>query len=58
MVFEMREKARAAGVLTPHIRPDGSHRSQRETAAFVALNLANLALNLQLGGKLRLPGLW
>ncbi|MFA7585011.1 MAG: acyl-CoA dehydrogenase [Novosphingobium sp.] len=32
MVYEMREKARAAGVLTPHIKPDGSHRSQRETA--------------------------
>lgn len=32
MVFEMREKARAAGVLTPHILPDGSHLSQRETA--------------------------
>ncbi len=32
MVFEMRDKARAAGVLTPHIRPDGTHRTQRETA--------------------------
>lgn len=32
MVYEMREKARAAGVLTPHIKPDGSHRTQRETA--------------------------
>jgi acyl-CoA dehydrogenase len=32
MVFEMREKARAAGVLTPHIKADGTHRSQRETA--------------------------
>jgi acyl-CoA dehydrogenase len=32
MVYEMRDKARAAGVLTPHIKPDGSHRSQRETA--------------------------
>jgi acyl-CoA dehydrogenase len=30
--MELREKARAAGVLTPHIRPDGSHLSQRETA--------------------------
>jgi acyl-CoA dehydrogenase len=28
----MREKARTAGVLTPHILPDGSHLSQRETA--------------------------
>jgi acyl-CoA dehydrogenase len=32
LVFELREKARAAGVLTPHIMPDGSHLSQRETA--------------------------
>jgi len=32
MVFEMREKARAARVLTPHIKADGTHRSQRETA--------------------------
>ena len=32
LVTELREKARAAGVLTPHILPDGSHLSQRETA--------------------------
>lgn len=32
LVMEMREKARAAGVMTPHILPDGSHLSQRETA--------------------------
>ena len=32
LVMEMREKARAAGVLTPHIKPDGSHVTQRETA--------------------------
>src|ERR1700712_4344749 len=32
LVYEMREKARAAGVLTPHVLPDGSHLSQRETA--------------------------
>lgn len=32
LVMEMREKARAAGVLTPHIRTDGRHLSQRETA--------------------------
>lgn len=32
MVYEMREKARAAGVLTPHILPDGTHLTQRETA--------------------------
>ena len=32
LVFEMRDKARAAGVLTPHILSDGSHLTQRETA--------------------------
>jgi acyl-CoA dehydrogenase len=32
LVYEMREKARAAGVLTPHILPDGTHLTQRETA--------------------------
>ena len=32
LVRELREKARAAGVLTPHILPDGSHLTQRETA--------------------------
>ncbi len=32
LVMEMRDKARAAGVLTPHILPDGSHLTQRETA--------------------------
>lgn len=32
LVDEMREKARQAGVLTPHILPDGSHLSQRGTA--------------------------
>ena len=32
LVMEMRGKARAAGVLTPHILADGSHLSQRETA--------------------------
>src|SRR6266852_8128716 len=30
--MELREKARAAGVLTTHILADGSHLSQRETA--------------------------
>ncbi|QBY51431.1 acyl-CoA dehydrogenase family protein [Cupriavidus oxalaticus] len=33
LVAELRDKARAAGVMTPHILPDGSHLSQRETAA-------------------------
>ena len=32
LVTELRGKARAAGVLTPHILSDGSHLSQRETA--------------------------
>jgi acyl-CoA dehydrogenase len=32
VVAEMRAKAKAAGVLTPHILPDGSHLTQRETA--------------------------
>ena len=32
VVQEMREKAREAGVLTPHIREDGSHLSHRDTA--------------------------
>ena len=32
LVEELKERARAAGVLTPHILPDGSHLNQRETA--------------------------
>jgi len=32
LVFELRDMARAAGVLTPHILPDGNHLTQRETA--------------------------
>jgi acyl-CoA dehydrogenase len=32
LVRELRAKARDAGVLTPHILPDGAHLSQRETA--------------------------
>ncbi len=32
LVQELRDKARKAGVLTPHILPDGSHFTQRETA--------------------------
>ena len=32
LVVEMREKARDAGVLTPHILTDGEHLTQRETA--------------------------
>ncbi len=32
LVAELRDKARAAGVLTPHVLADGRHLSQRETA--------------------------
>jgi acyl-CoA dehydrogenase len=32
LVLELKAKARAAGVLSPHILPDGSHLTQRETA--------------------------
>ena len=32
LVVELRAKAKAAGVLTPHILPDGAHMTQRETA--------------------------
>jgi acyl-CoA dehydrogenase len=32
LVLEMKDKAREAGVLTPHIREDGTHLNQRETA--------------------------
>jgi acyl-CoA dehydrogenase len=33
LVAELRERARDAGLLTPHILPDGSHLTQLETAA-------------------------
>jgi acyl-CoA dehydrogenase len=36
LVAELRELARAAGVLTPHILADGSHLSQSETAIVLA----------------------
>lgn len=36
LVAELREKARQAGVLTPHILADGSHLSQRGTALVLA----------------------
>jgi acyl-CoA dehydrogenase len=42
LVHELREKARAAGVMTPHILPDGSHLSQRETA--LVLRMSGLSL--------------
>ena len=51
LVMEMRELARAAGVLTPHIRPDGSHYNQRETAVILIKSgltpLGMLACNTQ-----------
>lgn len=51
LVMEMRELARAAGVLTPHIRPDGSHFNQRETAVILIKSgltpLGMLACNTQ-----------
>jgi acyl-CoA dehydrogenase len=50
LVHEMRGKARAAGVLTPHIMPDGRHLSQRETAAVLKKSglspLGPLAVNV------------
>lgn len=35
LVRELRELARSAGVLTPHILADGSHLSQRDTAVIL-----------------------
>lgn len=35
MVADMRDKARAAGLLTPHIDEAGRHRSHRDTAAIL-----------------------
>lgn len=32
LVIELRDKARAAGLMTPHILDDGTHLTQRETA--------------------------
>ncbi|MDT0508312.1 acyl-CoA dehydrogenase [Novosphingobium sp. MMS21-SN21R] len=51
MVQEMRVLAREAGVLTPHILPDGRHLSQRETAVVLIRSglspLGMLACNTQ-----------
>ena len=33
LLYDLRERAREAGVLTPHILPDGNHLNQRETAS-------------------------
>lgn len=35
MLYELKDKARQAGVLTPHIRDDGTHLTQRETAVIL-----------------------
>ncbi len=49
LVAELKEKARKAGVLTPHILADGRHLSQRETAIVLKASglspLGPLALN-------------
>ena len=49
LVHEMRDKARAAGLMTPHILADGTHLSQRETATVLIRSglspLGPLALN-------------
>jgi acyl-CoA dehydrogenase len=36
LIAELKAKARDAGVLTPHILPDGRHLSLRETAIVLA----------------------
>ena len=38
LVREMRAKAREAGVMTPHIREDGHHLTQRETALVLRMS--------------------
>lgn len=49
LVAELKGKARAAGLMTPHILPDGRHLSQRETAVVLRATglspLGPLALN-------------
>src|SRR5258708_22531142 len=49
LIDELKAKARAAGVLTPHVLADGSHLSQRETALVLKKSglsiLGPLALN-------------
>ena len=51
LVTELRQLARSDGVLTPHIKPDGSHFSQRETAPILIKSglspLGMLACNTQ-----------
>lgn len=38
LVRELRQLARTAGVMTPHILEDGSHLTQRETAAVLKVS--------------------
>ncbi len=49
LVGHLRDLARAAGLLTPHIRADGSHLTQRETAVVLTASglspLGPIALN-------------
>ena len=49
LVAELRDKARAAGLMTPHILGDGAHLSQRETAVVLRASglspLGPVALN-------------
>jgi acyl-CoA dehydrogenase len=50
LVVELRNRARAAGLLTPHILPDGSHLTHRETALVLRASglspLGPVALNV------------
>ena len=50
LVTELRQRARDAGLLTPHIRPDGSHLSHRATARVLRASglspLGPVALNV------------
>lgn len=49
LIARLRDQARSAGLLTPHIRPDGTHLTQRETAIVLRASglspLGPLALN-------------
>jgi acyl-CoA dehydrogenase len=50
LVVELRNRARSAGLLTPHILPDGSHLTHRETALVLRASglspLGPVALNV------------
>jgi acyl-CoA dehydrogenase len=49
LIYEMRDRARASGVLTPHILSDGGHLTQLETAYVLRMSglspLGPLAVN-------------